>query len=109
MCDMYDCALCSILRTSFNVSLAKDSGAFGAGIYTSSASNKSYSYTGGGTGAMLLSKVILGRVYNASAFAEVSRPPPGHESVVFDRQNGTLNETVVYTNNAIRPMYVITF
>jgi hypothetical protein len=29
--------------------------------------------------------------------------------VVFDRMDGELNETVVYTNDAIRPMFLIVF
>jgi len=29
--------------------------------------------------------------------------------VVFDRMNGELNETVVYTDDAIRPVYLIVF
>lgn len=33
----------------------------------------------------------------------------GNVQVVFDRMNGTRNETVVYTNEAIRPMFLIVF
>ena len=29
--------------------------------------------------------------------------------VVFDRQNGALNETIVYSDDAIRPVFLITF
>jgi hypothetical protein len=41
-CSNQDCALCNIIRTSFNVSLAgsKNGTRFGSGIYTSSASSK---------------------------------------------------------------------
>ncbi|KAJ2913103.1 hypothetical protein MD484_g7312, partial [Candolleomyces efflorescens] len=77
--------------TSFNVSIAKASGAFGAGVYTSSASNKAYSYSTA-RGALILTKVVLGKV-------------------VFDRKAGTmsLNETIVYSNDAIRPVFLILF
>ena len=74
---------------------------FGAGVYTSSASNKyvvryrriseshmsipllarSYSYTRGGTGAIILTKVVLGKVRNVAAWNEVMNCPPGFDSV----------------------------
>ncbi|PPQ63449.1 hypothetical protein CVT24_004981 [Panaeolus cyanescens] len=109
LCNAANCALCNILRTSFKTSLANPSGAFGPGIYTSSASNKSYSYTGGGTGAVLLTKVILGKVRDVSGWNEVMSCPPGFNSVVFDRSKGTLNETIVYADDAIRPVFLIVF
>lgn len=109
LCNLPECAVCNILRTSFSVELANSSGAFGAGIYTSSASNKSYSYTANGSGAMLLNKVVLGRRYNATAFKQVIALPSGYDSVVFNRMNGQLNETIVYANDAIRPVYLIIF
>ncbi|KAF8966954.1 hypothetical protein BDZ97DRAFT_1903612 [Flammula alnicola] len=101
LCSNTACALCSILRTSFKTSLANPSGAFGAGVYSSSAANKAYSYTGNGTGAIILTKVVLGR--------SVMSCPPGFNSVVFDRQNGALNETIVYSDDAIRPVFLIVF
>lgn len=109
LCTSTACSLCSILRTSFKVSLANPTGAFGAGVYTSSASNKSYSYTRGGTGAIILTKVVLGKVRNVAAWNEVMNCPPGFDSVVFDRQNGTLNETIVYSDDAIRPVFLLLF
>jgi len=107
LCKSSSCAACSILKTSFQVSLANPGGAFGQGVYTSSASNKSASYTT--CGLMFLTKVILGNVHSVSAFAEVKSLPSGCQSVVFDRMNGQLNETVVYTNEAIRPVFLIIF
>jgi len=105
LCSIPACPLCSILRTSFNVNLANPAGAFGKGIYTSSASNKARSYAT--NGAILLNKVVLGKVRNVSAFNEVMALPPGFDSVVFERMNGQLNETIVYDNNAIRPVFLI--
>jgi len=107
LCASKSCALCSILRTSFKVSLADRGGAFGRGIYTSSASNKASSYST--NGAMLLTKVVLGKVRKVSAFNEVMSLPSGFDSVVFDRMNGQLNETVIYNDNAIRPVFLIIF
>ncbi|KIM72326.1 hypothetical protein PILCRDRAFT_829822 [Piloderma croceum F 1598] len=107
LCTSLSCPACSILKTSYQVKFAKASGAFGAGVYTSSAANKSASYSSGGV--MFLNKVVLGKVHNVNAFGSVSSCPPGCQSVVFDRNNGTLNETIVYTNDAIRPVFLVMF
>jgi len=109
LCPSTTCALCSILRTSFKVNLANPLGGFGAGVYTSSAANKAYSYSNGGRGAIIVTKVVLGTAYEVSAFNEVMSCPRGYNSVVFNRQNGMLNETIVYTNDAIRPVFLIIF
>lgn len=79
------------------------------------------------TGVMFLTKVVLGNVYPVERFAEVRSCPNGFQSVSFanivygrglsdrcgqvnfDRNNGHLNETVVYTDEAIRPVYLILF
>jgi len=85
------------------------SGPFGTGVYTSSAPNEAYRYS---KGAIILTKVVLGNVYNAKARHEVMSCPPGYNSVVLNRQNGGLQvdkTTVVYTNDAIRPVFLITF
>jgi len=109
LCSSAACTLCSILRTSFKVSLANPLGWFGPGVYTSSAANNAYGYSNGGTGAIILTKVVLGTVYNVTTVNEVMSCPPGHNSVVFNLQNGILNETIVYTNDAIRPVFLIIF
>ncbi|KJA15872.1 hypothetical protein HYPSUDRAFT_193948 [Hypholoma sublateritium FD-334 SS-4] len=110
LCFTATCALCSILRTSFRTDLAGSYTAFGSGIYTSTASNKAYNYTGNGTGAIIVSTVALGNVRHVNAFNEVRSCPEGFDSVVFDRGvNGSLNETIVYNDNAIRPVYIILF
>jgi len=107
LCTSSFCNACSIIRTSFKVNLANPGGAFGQGVYTSSASNKSASYSN--SGVIFLAKVVLGNVHRVTAFAEVKSCPLGSQSVVFDRRNGKLNETVVYTNDAIRPVFLIIF
>jgi hypothetical protein len=109
LCNDTTCALCSILKTSFKTSLANPRGAFGAGVYSSSASNKAYSYTASGAGAMLLTKVVLGTVRKVTGWNEVMACPPGFHSVVFERQNDCLNETIVYSDDAIRPVFLIMF
>ena len=42
---------------------------------------RSYSYTRNGTGAIILTKVVLGKVRNVSAWNEVMNCPPGFDSV----------------------------
>jgi len=105
-CTSQGCNACSIIRTSFEVSLARENRAFGQGVYTSAASNKSDKYSS--SGVMFVTKVVLGRVYKVSDFAEVSSCPRGYDSVVLEGRN-KWNETVVYTNDAIRPVYLIIY
>ena len=72
---------------------------FGAGIYSSSAANKfvllfsdlisdlcfccirAYSYSANGSGALILTKVVLGNVYTVNGFAAVTSLPAGYNSV----------------------------
>ncbi|KAJ2913101.1 hypothetical protein MD484_g7311, partial [Candolleomyces efflorescens] len=103
LCASSSCAICSILKTSFKVEIANPWGRFGKGIYTSSASNKAFGYCGAG-GVMLLNKVVLGNVGQANG----SGCPSGYNSVVYDPQ-GAANETIVFTNDAIRPVFLIVF
>ncbi|KAJ3505090.1 hypothetical protein NLJ89_g7599 [Agrocybe chaxingu] len=108
LCSNSQCALCGILRTSFKTSLANPSGGFGPGIYSSSAANKAYGFSGS-SGAVLLTKVVLGKVRTVNGWNEVMSCPPGFNSVVFDYLNGQQNETIVYQDDAIRPVFLITF
>jgi hypothetical protein len=108
LCNLPNCAICNILRTSYKISLAKTSGAFGPGVYTSSAANKAYSYAGA-TGVLLLNKLALGKIRQVNGFNEVLSLPTGYDSVEYKRQNNTLNETMVYSNDAIRPVFMLVF
>jgi hypothetical protein len=75
---------------------------------------------------MFVAKVVLGNVWNVYQHRAVDSCPVGYDSVrgfhciyitgaydmpqvVFDKQNGQLNETVVYHDEAIRPIYLIIF
>jgi len=58
---------------------------------------------------MFLAKVVMGKQYFVSAFAEVKSLPSGYNSVVFDKSKGRLNESVVYEDAAIRPVFLIIF
>ncbi|KAH6904531.1 hypothetical protein BKA70DRAFT_1297065 [Coprinopsis sp. MPI-PUGE-AT-0042] len=115
LCDLTDCRLCGILKTSFKANLGNPGAAFGSAIYTSSASNKAYQYCSanntrrGTTGALLVAKVALGKAMQVTQFGQVRNCPNGYNSVVFDRENGALNETMVYRSDAIRPVFLIIF
>ncbi|KAJ2921126.1 hypothetical protein H1R20_g15967, partial [Candolleomyces eurysporus] len=105
LCASASCAICNILKTSFKVEIANPGGTFGQGIYSSSASSMAFGYCGAG-GAMLLNKVVLGNSFQASS--GIKNCPPGNDSVVHDPQ-GSYNQTIVYNNDAIRPVFLIMF
>ncbi|KAL1740194.1 hypothetical protein HDZ31DRAFT_47990, partial [Schizophyllum fasciatum] len=120
LCDIEKCALCSIIRTSFDLSFFMDRtgwGRFGKGLYTSSTSSKANDYSAnvGDTPslwkAVLLTKVVVGRghkmLYNKP---DMTAPPAGHDSVLAE-VGGNLNydELVVYRNEAIKPAYLVIY
>jgi len=109
-CMSTTCPTCNIIRTSFKVELSRAAHrlSFGQGIYTSSAANKASTFSGR-SGVMFVAKVVLGKVWTVNRHEAVSTCPVGYDSVVFDKQNGQLNETVVYKDEAIRPIYLIVF
>ncbi|KDQ52774.1 hypothetical protein JAAARDRAFT_40054 [Jaapia argillacea MUCL 33604] len=112
------CPLCSIVRTSYDLGLFGKKtgwGRFGAGIYTSSTSSKSNDYSNNVTKspwkAMLLNKVVVGRGYKMTHDnTSLTSPPAGYDSVLAEK-GGSLNydELVVYTNDAIRPSYLVMY
>jgi hypothetical protein len=110
--------LCCIIKTSYNLSLFGKKtgwGRFGRGIYTSSTSSKSNDYVqNGGSSqlkAMLLNKVVVGKGYKMTYDnTTLTAPPQGYDSVLAEI-GGSLNydELVVYTNDAIRPSYLVLY
>ncbi|KAG8829829.1 hypothetical protein FRC17_005946 [Serendipita sp. 399] len=120
LCSNSTCALCGILRTSFDLKFYKGKtgwGRFGRGLYTSSTSSKSDSYTANKSPspykAMLLAKVVVGRGYKMTRDATtLTAPPTNYHSVLGEPDaSGSLNydELVVYDNDAIRPAYLIVY
>ncbi|KAF5370433.1 hypothetical protein D9615_009748 [Tricholomella constricta] len=104
-----DCPMCSIIRTSFTLD------AFGRGIYASSTSSKSDDYTttlcSSKLTAIFLSKVVVGRGRKMSRDApKLTDAPPNYDSVLAET-GGSLNhdELIVYTNDAIRPSFLVIF
>ncbi|KAG6331542.1 hypothetical protein ID866_7552 [Astraeus odoratus] len=138
-CSSSACSLCRILETSYSlkmfgrntqwgrqvlatfptslVTICALLCRFGVGIYTSSTSSKSDHYSSNRmqskTKAILLNKVVVGKGYKATQNEpSFTAPPPGYDSVIADvRPNGPLNydELVCYTENAIRPSYLVVY
>lgn len=120
LCSSQTCSLCRILHTSYSLSLFGKKtgwGRFGAGIYTSSTSSKSNDYSNNAKPsrlkAILLNKVIVGRGFKMMQDnTSLTAPPPGYDSVLAEvAVGGSLNydELVCYTENAIRPSYLVMY
>lgn len=109
-CSSASCAACNICKGSFKVASAKPTGAFGKAIYTTSDAHKAHKY-GGKEKVMFVNKVVLGKSHEVAKFNEVKSCPPGANSVTFNNKKGDVNwnETVVYSDNAIRPVFMLTF
>jgi len=107
ICESATCSACNIARWSYTLDLAQR-GWFGPGIYSTCASSKAARFAPGSTHAVFLNRVAVGRAYNASA-GEVKRLPYGYDSVVFNGKGMEKNETVVYREDAIRPMFLLLF
>ncbi|KIK57329.1 hypothetical protein GYMLUDRAFT_263100 [Collybiopsis luxurians FD-317 M1] len=117
-CGSPTCSLCCIVKTSFDLSLFGKKtgwGRFGKGIYTSSTSSKSNDYSTNdcrcSLKAILLNKVIVGKGCKVTQDnTTLTAPPPGYDSVLAEK-GGNLNydELVVYTNDAIRPSFLVMY
>jgi len=117
-CSNGSCSLCSVIRSSFELTKAGQNtnfGRFGAGIYTSATSSKANDYIkelGGSTcKAMILSQVVMGRTVKLTREDQTLRQPPSGFDSVVGEPGGDLNydESIVYTNDAIRPLFLVTF
>ncbi|KIJ66837.1 hypothetical protein HYDPIDRAFT_166294 [Hydnomerulius pinastri MD-312] len=115
LCSSTTCSLCGILRTSYSLNLFDCR--FGAGIYTSSTSSKSNDYSTNvkpsNLKTMLLNKVVVGKGYKMTQDnTSLTAPPPGYDSVLAEVVvGGSLNydELVCYSENAIRPSYLLMY
>lgn len=117
-CSDDNCCLCRILESSFE--LAKfgqrtNFGRFGAGIYTSATSSKANDYIfelgGSNYRTMLLNEVVMGKTIKLTTNHEnLTEPPSGYDSVIGEPGNDlNYDESIVYKNEAIRPLYMILF
>ncbi|KAJ7472738.1 hypothetical protein FB451DRAFT_1469698 [Mycena latifolia] len=117
-CASTTCSLCCIVKSSFDISLWGTKtgwGRFGKGIYTSSTSSKSNDYSHNDCTstlkAILLNKVIVGKGCKLTHDnTSLTAPPAGYDSVLAEK-GGSLNydELVVYTNDAIRPSFLVVY
>jgi hypothetical protein len=133
-CDSPDCAVCSICKTGFDMSKARDGAAargwerFGPGLYFSSTSGKSNDYAqrsvrirmGRKCQVMFLCKVALGREFKTSTdLPDLKKPPLGYDSVVGEvgtdvvgNPGGTdlnYDECVLYNDESAVPSYLISY
>ncbi|KAG2053355.1 ADP-ribosylation [Suillus hirtellus] len=120
LCPSQTCSLCCILKTSYNLNLFGKKtgwGRFGHGIYTSSTSSKSNDYSTNVNPSMLkailLNKVVVGKGHKMTQDnTSLTAPPAGYDSVLAEVvSGGSLNydELVCYTNDAIRPSYMVMY
>lgn len=120
LCPSQTCSLCCILKTSYNLNLFGKKtgwGRFGHGIYTSSTSSKSNDYSTNVNPSMLkailLNKVVVGKGHKMTQDnTSLTAPPTGYDSVLAEVvSGGSLNydELVCYTNDAIRPSYMVMY
>ncbi|KAE9387033.1 ADP-ribosylation [Gymnopus androsaceus JB14] len=117
-CGSKTCSLCCIVKTSFDLSLFGKKtgwGRFGRGIYTTSTSSKANDYSDNKSPsslrAILLNQVVVGKQYKLLYNnVTLTKPPPGYDSVLGEK-GGSLNydELVVYTNDAIRPSFLVMY
>ncbi|KAI0317115.1 ADP-ribosylation [Amylostereum chailletii] len=118
LCNTFQCSLCSIIRTSFqlaHVGQRTNFGRFGAGIYTSATSSKANDYVAErGTSsyrALLLNDVVLGKTVKLTTGNPTLTEPPQDCDSVIGEPGGDLNydESIVYKNEAIRPAFLVIF
>ncbi|KIM24647.1 hypothetical protein M408DRAFT_75503, partial [Serendipita vermifera MAFF 305830] len=88
---------------------------FGKGVYCSATSSKSNDYSKNLSHspwtALLLNSVVVGNPYNMyDNSPQQFHPPDGYDSII-GQPGRALNydETIVYRNDAIRPVYLILY
>ncbi|KAF9533938.1 hypothetical protein CPB83DRAFT_844794 [Crepidotus variabilis] len=119
LCDLLFCSLCSIIQNSFDIGKCGTKHSFrrfGTGIYTTTCSSKADGYSTNGDEtcqfkAILVNRVVVGNPHKLQINATpLTKPPKGRHSVV-GRPGKSLayEETVVYTNDAIRPAYLVIY
>jgi len=115
LCGQSGCALCNILKTSFNLSFVSGVNKFGSGIYASSTSAKADDYSNNKVKSpnkvIMLNKVVVGKGYKLlKTSMALTAPPAGYDSVLGETgQSLKHDEVIVYKNDAIRPAYVVVY
>jgi len=121
LCSKKDCSLCAIIRDSYDVGKTGSKhnfSRFGPGIYTSACSSKADDYfkdtvssSKTQSRALLLNAVVYGNAHKLfHTDASASSLKSGYHSVMgVAGRDLNYDETVVYKNEAIRPVYLITY
>jgi len=119
LCGLEQCYLCSIVRSSFDVSKCGSKNSFkrfGHGIYTTSCSSKADDYVSNFSESaslrvMILSRVVVGRPdkrYRNSP--HLSSPSSGYDSIAGETgRDLNYEETVTYDNDTVRPAYLVVY
>ncbi|KIM28483.1 hypothetical protein M408DRAFT_329525 [Serendipita vermifera MAFF 305830] len=116
LCTSASCPMCCIMRHSYDVDkFGPRWGRFGKGVYCSATSSKSNDYSKNLSHspwtALLLNSVVVGNPYNMyDNSPQQFHPPDGYDSII-GQPGRALNydETIVYRNDAIRPVYLILY
>ncbi|CAG7848318.1 SubName: Full=Uncharacterized protein {ECO:0000313/EMBL:CCA75736.1} [Serendipita indica DSM 11827] len=125
ICSERSCSLCGIIRNSYDISWSGQKwGRYGRGIYTTCTSSKAADYARtpptNPLKALILNDVVIGKGAEiAGDMPNMTEPPSGYDSVLAVpskrlHRGGAprglnYDETVVYNNSAIRPMYIILY
>ncbi|KAK0236143.1 hypothetical protein EDD85DRAFT_839503 [Armillaria nabsnona] len=118
LCTMPECYLCCIIRESFHIDKSGTSHSFqrfGKGIYTTSCSSKADSYfrdvsEGSPFRMVLVNRVVVGKPRRVLHNRHRTLSPASYDSLI-GVPGEVLNyqETVVYTDEAIRPAYLVVY
>ncbi|KIM28484.1 hypothetical protein M408DRAFT_142743 [Serendipita vermifera MAFF 305830] len=117
LCTSAHCSTCWVIRHSFDVDrFGQDCGS-GRGVYSSAdsftANRHSKTFNQSPWTAQLLTSVVVGGLstgYDKDGPKMPDYPPDGHDRIGGQRGKPlTYNGTVVYRNDAIRPMYLVLY
>lgn len=120
LCNNTRCHMCGIIRASYDITKCGSKhkfSRFGRGIYTSACSSKADDYfrdlsmSRTQSRALLVNAVVYGRAQELSKTNTRANPRDSGFHSVMGITGGDLNyeETVVYNNEAIRPVYLVTY
>ncbi|KAI9570622.1 ADP-ribosylation [Boletus coccyginus] len=119
LCSLEQCYMCSIVRSSFDVSRCGSKNSFkrfGHGIYTTTCSSKADDYVSNisesaSLRVMILSRVVVGRPYKRYRNApDLIAPPSGYDSIAGEiGWDLNYEETVTYDNDTVRPAYLVVY
>ncbi|KAJ3448566.1 c2h2-like zinc finger protein [Anaeramoeba flamelloides] len=110
-CNNTNCVVCSVCKNGFQLKYSQG-GLFGYGLYFSASAEKSNQYTKNITNdkhkVILLVKVVCGRGFIAKKkYRKIHKAPENCDCVIYDIKGKNKNETIVYSDNAAIPRYMV--